>query len=140
MAVDTRVFGRMAPKQVAADVMAAPSMRLTPAPAQPADLVEHPNLANYYNALDACQEILKKENDPKRRLKVEESRVFFDSVISDFEDPDTSTDAPPPTPPQGAPAPPAPAPGAPLGGSLPAAPAAPPPVPGPVPTDTTPPA
>lgn len=79
--------------------MKASALHLTPAPAQPADVVEHPNLANYYNALDATYEILKLEIDPQKRLKVEEARVFFEGVIETFEEPDTTAQAPAPPPP-----------------------------------------
>ncbi len=138
-----RVFGRPASRDVAKDVMAAPTMHQTPAPAQPADVVENPNLPNYYNALDACYEILKHEADPLRRLRVEEARSFFDGVIAHFEEPDTTAQPPTPTPQASAPpiAPTMGAPGGPPGG---------PPTPGPspagasggpapsVPADTTP--
>lgn len=87
--------------------MAAPTMHGTPAPAQPADVVENPNLPNYYNALDACYEILKIEIDPLRRLRVEESRTFFEGVIAHYEEPDTTAQPPAPSPT------PAPPPGAP---------------------------
>lgn len=91
----------MAPSAVAKDVMSSPTMQQTPAPAQPADVVENPNLANYYNALDATYEILKHEMDPLRRLRVEEARSFFDGVIASYEEPDTTAQAPAssPTPP-----------------------------------------
>lgn len=143
MALDAKVFGRPAPAAVARDVMSSPSLHLTPAPSQPADLVEHPNLANYYNALDSCYEILKKENDPRRRLRVEEARQFFESAIAEFEEPDTSAAPPMPTPPmagqvpvpgQGPPGAPAPVnPMAATGGSLPAPPMGGGPVPAPSP-------
>lgn len=113
--------------------MKASALHLTPAPAQPADVVEHPNLANYYNALDACYEILKLEVDPQKRMKVEEARVFFESVIETFEEPDTTTQAPAPsTPPPPMPVAPGAAavPPGPPGGSLQDA--------SPVPADTTP--
>lgn len=98
MAVDARVFGRPSPQSIVKEVMGTPSLNTTPAPAQPADVVENPNLPNYFNALDACQEILKHEGDPQRRMKVEEARVFFDSVVSEFVEHDTSTQPPAPMP------------------------------------------
>lgn len=96
MALDAKVFGRAAPAQIARDVMSAGSLHTTPAPPQPSELVEHPNLDNWYNAYDSCSEILKIEHDQIRRLKVEEFRSFADSVISSFEEPDTTAQAPTP--------------------------------------------
>jgi hypothetical protein len=100
---------------------------MTPAPTEPADVVENPNLANYYNALDATYEALKLEHDPQRRLKAEEFRAWLETVISTFEEPDQSTQPPapmPPTPsmpPTGGPQAPSGNPGGP-GGVLPGAP------------------
>lgn len=113
--------------------MASPSLNAVPAPAQPADVVENPNLANYYNALDAVYEILKQEHDPLRRMKAEECRTFLESAISAYESPDMTTIAPapspmPPMPPMGAQQPGQPGPQL-TGGGLPGAPQAPPPVP-----------
>lgn len=99
------------------------ALNQTPAPAQPADIVENPNLVNYYNALDATYEILKLEKDGMRRMKVEEFKAFADSVISQFEEPDVTAQAPAPTPmpPPMAAAPPpmGPPPGPEPGGGLP---------------------
>ncbi len=79
--------------------MTTPSLQQTGAPTQPADIVENPNLSNYYNALDAVYEILKLEHDPEKRMKVEESRAFFESVIRTIEEPDTTAQPPAPPPP-----------------------------------------
>lgn len=143
MAVDARVFGRPASSAVAKDVMSAPTMHQTPAPAQPADVVENPSLPGYYNALDACYDILKHEMDSLRRLRVEEARSFFDGVIASFEEPDTTAQAPAssPTPPPAAVAAPM---GSPAPGPIPGG--APPPTAGSLPSEdsvpsaTTPPA
>ena len=78
--------------------MATPSLASTPAPSDPAELVEHPNLANYYNALDAMYEVLKAEHDPQRRLKAEEFRAWLETAIGAFEEPDHSTQPPAPMP------------------------------------------
>lgn len=98
MALDARVFGRPAPSQVAKDVMSSASLSALPAPSQPADLVEQPNLANYYNAYSACSEILRLERDLARRMKVQEFHQFVDETIQSMEPADTSAVPPAPMP------------------------------------------
>ena len=78
--------------------MSSPSLLSTPAPSSPADVVENPNLANYYKALDATYEVLKIEHDSQRRMKAQEFRAWLETVISTFEEPDQSTQPPAPMP------------------------------------------
>lgn len=120
--MNAKVFGRPATPSIASQVMRSPSLASTPAPPQPADVVENPNLSNYYNALDAMYEILKLEHDPERRLKAEECRSFLETTIGTIEESDMTAQPPAPPPPMPgmlgpSPGPPGmPPPGGPMGG------------------------
>lgn len=104
--------------------MASASLNAIPSPESPSDLVENPTVQFYYRIYEACTSCIKVEKDPLRRLELEKTRAFVDSVIRELEDGEQMAGPPAPLPPPLASAAGAP----PAGGMQPPQPAAPPPV------------